>query len=576
MAAKIRASAWSASSSPAATSPMTRPSLISSVRWAMPSTSSSSEEISTTAAAAVGEVDDRLVDGGAWRRCRRRGSARRARCTAARSSVHLREQRLLLVAAGVACAARRRGRAARRASWSITERTRRAFRAVAHGTVAAEPSAGAASVDVLADVWVMTRPSVARSSGSITTPRRIAPCGRSRGRTAPSSSSSPDVDRVGADDHARRARCARCRRGRRGPRSRRRAPGGRRPCGTSPAQRLALRARRGRRRRPAGRPGSSTSSWRPSMPSTSESLVSAAAGAVRAMRPSRMIVTVSATASTSSRKWLTYTSVRPVRAQVAHQLLQALRLVPRQRRGRLVEHDQAGVAGEGAHDLDLLLVGEAQRRHRHVAGQAEADALVELAVAVEHRAAQHAERRTLDAEEHVLGDRAAPARATAPAGSWRCRRPARAGGFHRPTSWPSTRSTAAVGDVDAADDLAERRLAGAVLADEGVDGAGLDLDRHGVERLRRAEPLGDADDRDLRRPGRSRRLTVRDHPAAGCSVPRNRDVVTRFGPSRGRPRALASRAVARGARQLVSRPIRPASPGWRRGPPPSRRGHPEG
>ena len=47
------------------------------------------------------------------------------------------------------------------------------------------------------------------------------------------------------------------------------------------------------------------------MPSINVCFVSVAAGAVRVTIPSRMIVTVSAISSTSSRKWLTYTSVRP-------------------------------------------------------------------------------------------------------------------------------------------------------------------------------------------------------------------------------------------------------------------------
>ena len=72
-----------------------------------------------------------------------------------------------------------------------------------------------------------------------------------------------------------------------------------------------------------------------------------------------------------------------------------------------------------------------------------------------------------------------------------------AGGFHRPTSTPSTRSTPGVGDVHAADDLAERRLAGAVLADEGVDAPRLDVQGDVVERLRRSESLGDALDGDV-------------------------------------------------------------------------------
>ena len=52
----------------------------------------------------------------------------------------------------------------------------------------------------------------------------------------------------------------------------------------------------------------------------------------------------------------------PALAQAADRLEQAVGLVRGQRRGRLVHHDQARVAGERAQDLDLLLVGERAAR----------------------------------------------------------------------------------------------------------------------------------------------------------------------------------------------------------------------
>ena len=54
---------------------------------------------------------------------------------------------------------------------------------------------------------------------------------------------------------------------------------------------------------------------------------------------------------------------------------------------------------------------------------------------------------------------------------------------------PSIEQPAAVGRVDAAEDLDERRLAGAVLADERVGLAGVEIDRDVVERVDRAEGL---------------------------------------------------------------------------------------
>ena len=71
-----------------------------------------------------------------------------------------------------------------------------------------------------------------------------------------------------------------------------------------------------------------------------------------------------------------------------------LGLVARQRRGRLVHHDQPRVAGERAQDLDLLLVGGAERRRpRRRRGSAEAGALVELGEAAAQLAAARRSRR---------------------------------------------------------------------------------------------------------------------------------------------------------------------------------------
>ena len=45
---------------------------------------------------------------------------------------------------------------------------------------------------------------------------------------------------------------------------------------------------------------------------------------------------------------------------------------------------------------------------------------------------------------------------------------------------------------DAGEDLQQRRLAGAVLPEQGMHFAGLDRQRHALERANDAEPLGDA------------------------------------------------------------------------------------
>ena len=57
------------------------------------------------------------------------------------------------------------------------------------------------------------------------------------------------------------------------------------------------------------------------------------------------------------------------------------------------------------------------------------------------------------------------------------------------TCWPSKRDRPRVGRVDAGDRLDERGLAGAVVADQRDDLAGLDLEVHVAERLDRPEAL---------------------------------------------------------------------------------------
>ena len=58
---------------------------------------------------------------------------------------------------------------------------------------------------------------------------------------------------------------------------------------------------------------------------------------------------------------------------------------------------------------------------------------------------------------------------------------------------------AAVGPHDAGEDLHQRRLAGAVLADDGVDRAALDLEAHVGDRHDAAVALGEMADRNQRR-----------------------------------------------------------------------------
>ena len=69
---------------------------------------------------------------------------------------------------------------------------------------------------------------------------------------------------------------------------------------------------------------------------------------------------------------------------------------------------------------------------------------------------------------------------------------------------PGQQDLAAVRLVDAGHDLDQRRLAGAVLAEEGVDLAGIERQRHVLQRLGRAESLGDVAHFEDRRGARAR------------------------------------------------------------------------
>ena len=70
--------------------------------------------------------------------------------------------------------------------------------------------------------------------------------------------------------------------------------------------------------------------------------------------------------------------------------------------------------------------------------------------------------------------------------------------------------------VDAGEDLDQRRLAGAVVAEEAMDLAGIDLDVDVAERDHRAEMLGDAAELDGRN-ACSSRASSRRAPWRGCS-----------------------------------------------------------
>src|SRR5581483_8239396 len=180
-----------------------------------------------------------------------------------------------------------------------------------------------------------------------------------------------------------------------------------------------------------------------------------------------------------------------VAPKLADDLEQAVGLDARQGRRRLVHHDQPRVADERAQDLDLLLVGHAQRLDARRRRRLEADARGELpepralVAAVEEPAAAR-----FGAEEDVVenGHRRRERELLVDQRDPMPDRVARRAEAHRT---PVDDDLARVGRHSAGDDLPERRLAGAVLADERVDLAGLDGDAHVVERPRTAVVLAD-------------------------------------------------------------------------------------
>ena len=175
--------------------------------------------------------------------------------------------------------------------------------------------------------------------------------------------------------------------------------------------------------------------------------------------------------------------MRPARAQAAHDLVQPLDLLGGQAGGRLVEDDEVARRARAPAGSRPAAAWRAAAARRWVAGLRSKPA---------SRARRSNRSRSvpavdepgpprLGAEEDVLGDgQRCGTRAT----SWATRAIPGASasrGDRNETGRPRGRAVALVRREDAGDDLAERRLAGAVLADEGVDRCRPDGDRDVVE-----------------------------------------------------------------------------------------------
>ena len=179
----------------------------------------------------------------------------------------------------------------------------------------------------------------------------------------------------------------------------------------------------------------------------------------------------------------------------------------RERRGRLVEDDDRGARKEYPRELDELLQTDGEVSDPLARVDVEAEARQESGRTLAHRPpVDDAEApRRLRAEEDVLGDREvgrdrellvhhADTGVLGVAG--RAKLHGAAG----------EREPALVGKVDAREDLHEGRLAGAVLADEGVHLAGSQREVDARQCTHAAETLRDTAELKQRRPGRGRRF----------------------------------------------------------------------
>ena len=168
------------------------------------------------------------------------------------------------------------------------------------------------------------------------------------------------------------------------------------------------------------------------------------------------------------------------------------RLVLGQRRRRLVEDQQPRLLGERPGDDHQLLRGEVERAHRRGGVEVEAEGVERLAGAAQPaRDVDHPPARRLVVERDVLGDaevgddvdllrhqRHAGRLGLGDAG----RREGPAGEAHA--------AVVAAGRDGAGEDLDQRRLAGAVLAEQRHDLAGGDREARPVERAHAGEALG--------------------------------------------------------------------------------------
>ncbi len=165
----------------------------------------------------------------------------------------------------------------------------------------------------------------------------------------------------------------------------------------------------------------------------------------------------------------------------------------RQGTGRFVEQDDAGIAGKGSSDFEELLCGDRLTSHdcfRIQVVQANGVESLTHTVALSRSKERTAARAHL-AEQHVVFDTQVGrevqllvdhgnAACQGIAGTLRLKRPTV--DLHR----------ACVSTVSTAERLEQRAFAGTVLADQSQDSAGVDGQRHILQRTGRPKPLTDS------------------------------------------------------------------------------------
>ena len=173
--------------------------------------------------------------------------------------------------------------------------------------------------------------------------------------------------------------------------------------------------------------------------------------------------------------------------EIAHDAKEQLHFLLRQRRGRLVHDDDAGAGTERAGDLDKLLLGHRERADLGVGGNLRPDALQELSGTGVARGPIDAAAGGdgFEAQRDVLSDGEVGEQRglLVNAGDAQFAR----GGGREVADWlPRYFNRSAVGLMRAGDDLDEGGFSRAVLAEQGVNLARAQVERHALQRAHAA------------------------------------------------------------------------------------------